>query len=142
MTMELDLQSRPVQQGDFLFELIAADSDWQLELNVDEQLLQYLPEVSGATPNPVPVRFRFLAEPDVNLSASLWEIQDSIVHEDGRSSCQAFATVSAESVSATQKHRQPGTAVSARILCGRRAAGFVVFREFAEFIREKAFLWL
>jgi hypothetical protein len=139
--LQLDLKDRPVQQGDFLFDLIEEDSDWRLKLKVPEELVKYLPVGENGQITGTAVRFRFAAEPGNSQTATLQRLEEAVVHENSESHCVAYGIVDEPSIASTMKFRQPGASVSARISCGRRAAGFVLFREFNEFVREKWFLW-
>lgn len=139
--LEQDLNSRPVQQGDFLFDLVPEESHWHLEVEVPEELFCYLPVTSSRDIRNVPVRFHFASEPDERLLAVATRAEDSMVMKDGRSFGVVYATIEEASVSRAEKHKHLGASVSVRIHCGQRAVGFVLFREFAEFLREKCFQW-
>ena len=139
--LEQDLSSRPVQQGDFLFDLIPEESSWHLEVEVPEELFCYLPAAPSGGIQSVPVRFHFASEPDERLQAVVSRAEDSVVIQDGRSYSVVYAMIEDASVARAEKHKHLGASVSVRIHCGRRAVGFVLFREFAEFVREKYFQW-
>ena len=67
--------------------------------------------------------------------------EDSVVLNEGRSYGVIYAKIEEASVARAEKHKHLGASVSVRIYCGRRALGFVLFREFSEFVREKYFQW-
>lgn len=139
--LEQDLDSRPVQQGDFLFDLIPEESPWHLEVEVPEELFCYLPATPSGGIQGAPVRFRFASEPDEGLQAIVSRAEDSVLIQDGRSYSVVYAMIDDASMARAEKHKHLGASVSVRIHCGRRAVGFVLFREFSEFIREKCFQW-
>ena len=139
--LEQDLNARPVQQGDFLFDLIPDQSAWHLEIEVPEELFCYLPVTESGEPRNVPVRFHFASEPDERLMAVVSRTEDSVVLNEGRSYGVIYAKIEEASVARAEKHKHLGASVSVRIYCGRRALGFVLFREFSEFVREKYFQW-
>lgn len=139
--LEQDLNSRPIQQGDFLFDLVPEESKWHLEVEVPEELFCYLPVVSSRDIQSVPVRFHFASEPDERLLAVGTRAETSMVLKDGRSYGVVYATIEEASVARAEKHKHLGASVSVRIHCGQRAVGFVLFREFSEFLREKHFQW-
>ena len=139
--LEQDLNSRPVQQGDFLFDLIPEESTWHLEVEVPEELFCYLPAAPSGGIQSVPARFHFASEPDERLQAVVSRAEDSVLIQDGRSYSVVYAMIDDASKARSEKHKHLGASVSVRIHCGRRAVGFVLFREFSEFIREKYFQW-
>ena len=89
----------------------------------------------------IPVRYRFVADPRHTHNASITEFQESVIRKNGRPDCIAIATLDDDPEQISEKFRQPGVTVSARIDCGHRPAAFVLFREFVEFFREKMFHW-
>lgn len=139
--LEQDLNSRPIQQGDFLFDLIPEESEWHLEIEVPEELFCYLPVTASGDIQKVPVRFHFASEPDERLLAAVSRAEDSMVLKEGRSYGVVYAIIEEASVERAEKHKHLGASVSVRIHCGQRAVGFVLFREFSEFLREKYFQW-
>lgn len=129
-----ELTARPVRRGQKLFEIVVEDSDWQVELNIEENNEGYVRQAMQTGSVPLRVRLRGVAqqkfETQVNRLNAYVEWKADGAH------CKAFADVPAEFSS-----RRPGATVVARVNCGRRARGFVLFRQIIELLEEKLFVW-
>lgn len=152
-----DLIARPVMQGQLLMEIVGADSPWQLELSVPARLVGYLTTYLDRDRTPT-VRYLIQASPDSRHQTDLQTLDQAVQIVDGEPVCLATATIhrsNSEDVASTFRALQPsdaesasgvsfrpGTTVVARIHCGRRSAGFVVFRELIEFWQQFQFAWL
>ena len=132
-----ELAVRPVQRGQLLCQIVANDSGWQLELNVPEDLRQYLPSASAGS-SPQEVRYLIKASPDRDWLTTLSQIDSAVQVRRGQLVCRATARIN----ELPEADRRPGTSVNARIYCGRRSLGFVWFREVIEVWRKLKFAWL
>lgn len=132
---ELDI--RPVQRGQLLCQIVASDSGWQLELDVPEELRQYLRSASAGGIGQ-DVRYLIKASPDRDWLTTLSQVDSAVQVRKGQLVCRATAGIN----ELPEADRRPGTSVSARIYCGRRSLGFVWFREVIEVWRKSKFAWL
>lgn len=147
------LQNRPVRRGQLLMEVVNAEDAWQLELEIPESVIGYLRaadssqiSVSGTetaqerdvarSQNPE-IRFQAADNPGAICTTRLRSIESAAYIRHGRLVVQAFADVP----STVSAGFRPGQSVEARISCGTAAAGFVWFREVAEFWQRKRFAW-
>ncbi|MEZ6059024.1 MAG: HlyD family efflux transporter periplasmic adaptor subunit [Planctomycetaceae bacterium] len=133
-----ELISRPVQRGQLLLEIVPDNEPWQLELRISDAMIGYLNSHRRSTDQPVTVRYLLRARPDERHDATLTTVDSAIQLIDGQLTCIARADV-AESADSDLR---PGTSVTARIDCGRRPLGFVIFREVIEFLQQVSFAWL
>ncbi len=137
--LQEQLRARPVQRGQQLLEIVNDSGDWQLELQVPDSVVGYIPtpELSKDS-NGVEVQFTINDDSrDVHM-APLKSLDHATHLHDGQLSC--LGTVGVEETLA--KTLRPGQTVSARIRCGRRSLAFVWFREVVEFWQRKRFTWL
>ncbi len=144
------LETRPVQRGQQLMEIVNTTGDWQLELQIPEDATGYVrdvantdPEVnadpdSGKMPTGKPVRFWLNSQKSQAYQSTLDSLEMSAHIDEQRLTC--LATAPCREIDTT--HLRPGQSVTARIGCGRRALGFVWFREVVEYLQKKRFAWL
>ncbi len=141
------LEARPVQRGQLLLELLQPSGPWQIELLIPDDVIGYVTEASQratftvddpADSSPgLPVRFTIPSGGGDPLKTMLRRIDSASYIVNGALYCPASADVG----SIPYEGCRPGTAVTARIHCGRRSLGFVWFRELIEFWQRKRFSW-
>ena len=137
--LQEQLRSRPVQRGQKLLEIVEDSGDWQLDLQVPDSVVGYIPvSVSSENDERVPVQFTFNDDSRTVHEATLESLDIATHLHDGQLSC--LAKVGVEETLA--KSLRPGQTVSARIRCGRKSLAFVWFREVVEFWQRKRFTWL
>ena len=133
-----DLMSRPVQRGQLLLELVPENSQWQLELKIPDRLRGYVVKYRKSTDESPQIRYLVVSTPEQDWTTALTSVDNAIQVEDGKMVCRATAKLS----NLPDIDLRPGTSVSARIHCGRRSLGFVLFREVVEFWYQFKFAWL
>ena len=141
------LEARPVQRGQLLLELLQPSGRWQIELLIPDDLIGYVTEANRVVTSVdgkdtgssrgLRVRFTIPAAGGDEHKATLRQIDSASYIVNGVLVCPA--TADADSIDTDQC--RPGTAVTARIRCGRRSLGFVWFRELIEFWQRKRFSW-
>lgn len=137
--LQEQLRSRPVQRGQQLLEIVNDAGEWQLDLQVPDSVVGYIP----APGNPedaakVQVQFTFIDDSRSVHEATLSSLDTATHLHNGQLNC--LATVGVEKT--LTKKLRPGQTVSARIRCGSRSLAFVWFREVVEFWQRKRFTWL
>lgn len=135
---QLELHSRPVQRGQRLLEIVPEDPAWQLQLSIPSDLLNYVTAVRTQQTTGTAVRYMIRSRPEQNWETELSTLENVVQVEDGQTVCHAVAELTEVPGGALR----PGTSVLARISCGRRALGFVLFREVIEFWQQIRFAWL
>ena len=147
------LETRPVQRGQQLMEIVNTAGDWQLELQIPEDAAGYVRDAassvqeakvdsagadSSQSPTGQPVRFWLNSQKSHVFQSTLDSLEMSAHIDEQRLTC--LATAPGRDMDTT--HLRPGQSVTARIGCGRRALGFVWFREVIEYLQKKRFAWL
>ncbi|MEP3478780.1 MAG: hypothetical protein ABJZ55_06005 [Fuerstiella sp.] len=130
------LTNRPVQRGQFLFEVANPNGEWQLELKVPELDIRHVLHVVQKDDADRPkVRYALETSPETTHEAILTSIAGSTeVQSDGRLTTLVVVDVGAEQYST----ERPGTGVVAYIDCGRYRVGYVWFRKMIEFVQRNA----
>lgn len=132
------LTHRPVQRGQFLFEVANPHNDWQLELRVSELDIRHVLHATdnGGDQHPA-VRYALETSPEATHEAHLKSISASTeVQSDGQLSTLIVVDVGGKKYSG----ERPGTGVIAYIDCGRRRVGYVWFRKLIEFVQRNVWL--
>lgn len=139
------LAHRPVNRGDHLLDVMDPDSRWNLELKVEDRRLGHLLNAKQNTPT-LPVEFVLATNPEQHFSGRLATI-------GCRSHCEANTTATvdllveledADSASANASRVMPplriGAEVTAKVNCGQKPLGYVLFGDVIDFLRTQ--LWL
>lgn len=129
------LLDRPVVAGNLLLTVVQADGPWQLELR--------LPEVDagpvlaawneGQAEHPVPVEFQLATHPEARYHGTLDNV--AIRTETIEEQPTIHLTVRPD-----PEHLPPlrdGAEVRAKLDCGQRSLGYVIFRELIEFVQAR-----
>jgi hypothetical protein len=137
--LQEQLRSRPVQRGQQLLEIVNDSGEWQLDLQIPDLVVGYIP-VAEFTKDIDKVEVQFTLNDDSRSvhEATLKSLDTATHLHDGQLTC--LATVGVEKT--LTKKLRPGQTVSARIRCGRKSLAFVWFREIVEFWQRKRFTWL
>lgn len=126
------LLQRPVQRGQFLFEVADPHSGWQLELRVPEADARHVLRAITSSESALPVTFSLETSPEKIRETHLASLAASTdVDESGKLSTLAIAHVNGPEF----ETERPGTGVVAYVHCGRFSAGYVWFRKVIEFVQ-------
>jgi len=136
--VEETLQNRPVQQGEMLLEVMDEKGPWRLELEVDGNRMGHVLRAWNASPKHQ-LEVEFI--PETALESTFNATLDSIATRSAVSGEQSNIF---EMHASTDASKIPdlwiGAEVRAKINCGKRSLGYVLFGDVVEFIRQK--LWL
>ncbi|QDT36950.1 efflux RND transporter periplasmic adaptor subunit [Stratiformator vulcanicus] len=130
-----NLIGRPVTRGEVLMEVMDETGPWRIELEVDEHRLGHVKRSIQNREEALPIEYLILTTPEQTYPASLERLSNRTVPSDeGMSKVDAHASLG---------ERQPplriGADVRARIDCGDRSLGYVIFGDVIEFVRR--YLW-
>ena len=147
------LEGRPVQRGQELLEIVNTVGDWQLELQIPEEIVGYVrysvdsdaqvqtesdDSASSRKDTGQLVRFWLPGRSSQCFKSAIDSLELSTHVEGQRLTC--LATVPCRDIDTG--NLRPGQSVTARIYCGRRSLGFVWFREVIEYWQRRSFAWL
>ncbi len=131
------LFQRPVQRGQYLFEVADPDAGWQLHLRVPEADVRYVAAAAQNAPGPLEISFSLETSPEVTRQTTLSSLRAATdVDRHGQLSTQATAELTDMLIG----NERPGAGVVARIHCGRRSLGFIWFRKVFEFVQRQTWL--
>jgi hypothetical protein len=136
--LEETLQNRPVQQGELLLEDMDETGPWRLELEVEGSRMGHVLRAWKASPDhKLEVEFIPATALESTFNATLDSISTrSAVSTDQSNIFEMHASTDASKI----PDKWIGAEVRAKINCGPRSLGYVLFGDVVEFIRQK--LWL
>lgn len=138
-TFEVDqlLRYRPVRRGEILLEVMDDRGPWQLELDVDQHRSGHMLRAQAESAEPLPIEFLQVTAPEQTYHATLKDVGTRVVtSDDNRSVVELVGTLDDD-----QSHSlRIGAEVRARIDCGRKPVGYVLFGDVIEFVQK--YLWL
>ncbi len=132
------LKNRPVKRGEVLMEVMDPKNEWHLELNVKEKRLGLLlEEQERIKPKKVEVEYVLATDPETTYSAQLSSIatRTSLDQELGNV-VRVLAEIDEDQLS----ELRIGAEVKAKINCGKKRLGYVLFGDAIDFVRIR--LWL
>lgn len=138
-TFEVDrlLRYRPVRRGEILLEVMDDNGPWQLELDVDQHRSGHMLRAQAESAGPLPIEYLQVTAPEQTYQATLKDVGTRVVAaDDNRSVVELLGTLNDDQVHT----RRIGAEVRARIHCGRKPVGYVLFGDVIEFVQK--YLWL
>ncbi|MFT4558904.1 MAG: efflux RND transporter periplasmic adaptor subunit [Planctomycetales bacterium] len=138
--LEQLLLNRPVRRGEVLLEIKHDDGEWQLELDVEEKRMGHFLDAVKANGNDFarPVEFVLATDSEQKFQGKI-----SKVSTRANSSQEAGSVVMVFcEFDKTDLPRQPriGAEVRAKINCGQKSLGYVLFGDVVEFVQK--YFWL
>ena len=132
-----NLLDRPVRRGEVLLEIMDETGPWRLELEVPEYRMGHLLRALERSENrTLPVDYVAATAVEQTFSATLQSIGSrSNISEEQGTVVEVFADIDADEL----PQRRIGAEVTAKINCGRKSLGYVLFGDVIEFLQRK--LW-
>ncbi|MDO4587155.1 MAG: hypothetical protein Q4C95_07650 [Planctomycetia bacterium] len=147
MTFDLvnKLQSRPVQRGVSLMEIAEPQGKLILELDMPEKNMgyidEYLKKIKEKDPNSkLKVHFVMMVDSTQTYTGKVIEEHD---RAENRGTQETTVRIRANIDDPDQlpPSKRAGAGVSAKIYCGKRALGFVLFHEVVSYLQKTVFFW-
>jgi hypothetical protein len=135
------LVSRPVQRGQVLMTLVDPAGDWELELQRPEKRLGHALEAwetSQRTTRPLIATFQLSTHPGQEFSGVVTEIERR-AETHGEDGNVILVRVAIDKSQLPELHSE--TTVTARLHCGTRPLGYVLFQDVIETVQQQVMLW-
>ncbi len=133
------LLHRPVVTGQALMTVVDPDGPWEIELYVPERRMGHVLRASKSSEAELPVQFALASHPGTRLVGRVTEIDTQAEVRDGEGST-VLVRVAIDRDSLPDL--RDGAQVTARVECGRRSLGFVLFHDLIETVQSKVLFWL
>jgi multidrug efflux pump subunit AcrA (membrane-fusion protein) len=130
------LLNRPVNTGSLLLQIIEEGGPWRLELEVDDADSGYVAAAWNARPQGapgVPVEYILATHPERRHRGWMVELAPRTENRDGRHLVYVTVHLDPDDLPPLRD----GAEVRAKVLCGERRLGFVVFRQVIEFVQSR-----
>jgi len=138
------LQERPVEKGQIAMTVADTAGPWELELHIRESRAGYVARAwqqAQAEQQPLSVEFILATGPGSRLTGTVKQV-DTIAEVRGEEGNTVLATVTIDRAQIDPAELRPGAGVTAKVHCGRRMLGFVLFHELIDTVRSKILFWL
>ena len=134
------LRNRPVETGQVLLTVAAADSDYEIKLFMPEKRSQkvagHRAAIKAADPNAeLKVEYILMTEPGRTYYGKVSEVSDTTESHDEHGNVVPIRVTPDEKITAGR----PGAAVSAYVHCGRRPLGWCLLHEAWEWLEANLF---
>ena len=142
------LMRRPVQRGDALMKVADTEGAWQLEILMPDKRMGVIERARQKAKEQDPtsdlvVEFILAADPDTTHVGTVKDIARSAeVHGDEGNTVMIKVEITDEVKAQLPQPLKLGESVSAKILCGKRPIGYVLFHDLFAFVQSKiVFRW-
>lgn len=133
-TFQVDqlLENRPVKQGDVLLEVMDPTGDWHLEVEMEDRRLGAILRAQQASEQSLPVEYVLATDAELSFSGTMEEVatRTSVDEETGNV---------VDLLVAINKNDLPelriGAEVKAKVDCGPKPLGYVLFGDAIDFLR-------
>ncbi len=133
------LLRRPVQTGRALMTIVEPAGDWELELSMPEKRMGHVSRAVQESSQPLPVTFILSSHPGLEFEGLVTDIHRT-AEVQGEAGNVVTIRVSIDKEQLPELRSD--TTVTAKVYCGQRSIGYVVFRELFETIQTKILFWI
>ena len=135
-----NLMNRAVERGQKLMTVVAPDTNWQVELEMPEKRISHLLKAQRDSDTPLKVTFGLMSNPGTEYVGELVEIDTKLdVYSDEGNSALVVVAFSNQEIDIDLLRSE--TRVTAKVHCGTRSIGYVMFHELIETVQSNLMLW-
>ena len=136
-----NLLRRPVNRGQNLLTIVDPDTEWKIELEMPERRVSHLLQAQRLSSEQLEVTFALVSHPGTEFSGRLVSVDQKLeVHSDDGNS--ARLKIAFDNSQMAKDLLRSGTRVTAKVHCGERSIGYVVFHELIETVQSSLMFWL
>ena len=135
-----NLTNRPVTRGQNLMTVVPPEAVWELELQMPERRLAHLFRAVNDNDEKLKVTFGLVSNPGTEYTGTLISVDRKldVYNDDGNA---ALVRVAFENADIVTDLLRTETRVTAKVHCGERSIGYVIFHELIETVQSKWMLW-
>ena len=135
-----NLLNRPVERGQNLMTVVPPDTPWQIELEMPERRLMHLLKAQKESGEPLKVTFGLFSNPGTEYEGEILRVDQKLdVYSDEGNS--ALVRVAFPNDSIDPELLRAETRVTAKVQCGTRSIGYVMFHELIETVQSSFMFW-
>jgi multidrug resistance efflux pump len=134
------LLGRPVSRGQNLMTVVSPDTQWEIELEMPERRVGHLFNAFQNSKQPLKVNFALVSDPNHEFEGTVIDINRNleVKSDDGNT---ATVKVRFDNAQVPVDLLRAGTRVRAKVQCGNRSVGYVLFHELIETTRTNLNYW-
>jgi len=132
------LIQRPVQRGQVLMRVADPEGPWQLELRMADDRMGYIARAQNEMGPNLRVTYLVASDPGSKHVGTVREVQLSSEVRD-ESGSTVLIKVDIDKNDLGELLLRPGTTVTAKVYCGRRSVGYVIFHDVLAFLQSRVF---
>ena len=135
-----NLINRPVEQGQSLMTIVPPDTQWEVELEMPERRLSHLVAAQRESDQPLKVTFGLRSNPGTEYEGEVLRVDRKldVYSDDGNA---ALVRVAFPNESIIPELLRSETRVTAKVHCGTRSIGYVMFHELIETVQSTYLFW-
>ena len=143
--LETKLTGRPVRRGELLMEIADLSQPWELELLMPEKrighVLEYQKKLEANNEGPLQVEFVLATTPGKRYKGEVISIHKraEVRGEDGNTAMIKVRLTDPEKLDMDEL--RPGISVTAKIHCGKKPTGYVMFYQAIEYLQKTVLFW-
>jgi multidrug efflux pump subunit AcrA (membrane-fusion protein) len=132
------LLGRPVNRGENLLEIADPTGDWELEVYMPEYRMGHIASAKARSQEKLLVTFFLATNPEKEIEGRVEQI-DTSAEVRGEEGNTVLVRVSFDQQLLRRVNNDPkiGATTTAKIHCGKRAIGYVLFHDLIDFVRTK-----
>jgi hypothetical protein len=135
-----NLLNRPVVRGQSLMTIVHPDTQWRIELEMPERRLIHLIRAMESHKQPLKVTFGLVSNPGTEYEGELISVDRKLdVYSDEGNT--ALARVAFPNQAIDPELLRAETRVTAKVHCGTRSIGYVMFHELFETVQSSLMFW-
>ena len=135
-----NLMHRPVSRGQNLMTIVNPETQWQIELEMPERRLTHLIKAQQQSDTPLKVTFGLVSNPGTEYEGELLGIDRKLdVYSDEGNTALIRVGFPNDAIDAELLRSE--TRVTAKVHCGTRSIGYVIFHELFETVQSSLMFW-
>ena len=131
------LTDRPVQRGDRAIKLAKTDGEWELVVKMPERSMGHVHLAAKSQGPELPVEWVLRSNPDKVFDGAVREIYPSAEFDEQEATPVVKLRVAVDA--AQIPHLRPDLTATAKVVCGRRSLGYVLFHQLWEWLQINLF---
>lgn len=132
-----NLKQRPVKRGDVLMHVADPSQNWELEVQMPEDRMGHIVQAQKQLSKDLQVEYVLATDPDNQRYGKVREIHYAAeVHGEEGNTVKISVDIDKQDLEQADLLR-PGATVTARVYCGRRSVGYVLFHDLLAWIQTR-----
>ncbi len=128
------LENRPIKRGEILMEIADLNSDWRIELDMPDRRIGHIASAQKELGEDLKVEFIVASDPSKTLYGKIVSIGKATeIHPELGQTIRVNVEINKEDL----KVLQTKTGVTAKVHCGKKSLGYVLFHDILEFVQSK-----